>query len=259
MGGSKYLVDENGFIISTDAIDGKGAHLAKLFPRLMQHLIDLKIYSSYNHTECYFSCEDYYPKDSRQISSSASIMKTHLQSPTIKMFYQLGTSAVSFIFHLLNRIIFLICNPLIVVSSMPDSSTKYNQDWKSIKINLTCCHIHPFMSRNFSVPVSHESFLKSDETCAKSYKFSSVPDTNLLFVWSFCNGEHCSCDGEPSFDLQTVTDHILNPCQENDDNYNPAAHCTKITLPDRNVTNPGLAAGPTLTLVLATASLLCGV
>ena len=54
--------------------------------------------------------------------------------------------------------------------SMPDSATQFNADWKSIKINLTCCHIHPFMSRNFSVMVDQGSNLQQDPTCTKSYK-----------------------------------------------------------------------------------------
>ena len=56
-------------------------------------------------------------------------------------------------------------------------------------------------------------------------RYSAVPDTNLLLVWAWCQDELCYCE-EPHYRLETYTDHILNPCDESDVNYNPAMHCT---------------------------------
>ena len=44
---------------------------AKLFPKLMEELLSKGIFNFYNHTECYFSCEDTYPEDTGELKNAA--------------------------------------------------------------------------------------------------------------------------------------------------------------------------------------------
>ncbi|KAL5256751.1 hypothetical protein ACHWQZ_G011870 [Mnemiopsis leidyi] len=225
LGGNRYLVDENGFIIATDGDNSRGKHLAKLFPKLMEELLSKGIFNFFNHTECYFSCEDTYPEDSGEVRNAAEAAHRYFPFPSVRAVSQLFISTTTFVSRLISNIWFIILNPASLVSGMPDSATQFNEDWKSIKINLTCCHIHPFMSRNFSVMVDQGSNLQQDPTCTKSYKYNAVPNTNLLFVWAYCTDSLCECD-EPEYNLDTIVDKILDPCSESDENYNPASHCT---------------------------------
>ena len=62
------------------------------------------------------------------------------------------------------------------------------------------------------------------------FRYNTVPNTNLLFVWAYCTDDLCTCD-EPEYNLDTIINQVLNPCTECDENYNPVSHCTK-DLPD---------------------------
>ena len=225
--GNGYLVDENGFIIFSDADNAKGQHLAKLSPKLMEELLKKGIFNFFNHTECYFSCENVYPENTVPVQNAAYSMSRNLLHTSARIFINILVSTASVAANLLSHICFLILNPSLIASSMADSANQLKEDWRSIKIDLTCCHIHPFMSRNFSVEVAKGSYLAQDAACSQSHNYSTVPNTNLLFVWStWCMDSSCSCQ-EPVYDLSTTTDHVLNPCTESDENYNPASHCTQ--------------------------------
>ena len=218
--GIRYLVDENGFIVSASADDSSGKHLAKLFPRLMKELLEKGIFNFFNHTECYFSCEDVYPENTIPVRSRAESLSRYLHFSTVTTVGNLLLSAVSLTANLLSRVVFLILNP----SLLAPVSSEPVENWKSIKIDLTCCQTHPFMSRNFSVKVEAGSSVEADSTCTETYYFSSVPDTNLLLVWVWCSTPPCSCQG-PNYNLDTISGQVLNPCAEGDENYNPVSHC----------------------------------
>ena len=222
MEGNRYLVDENAFIVSTDAKEAEGQHLAKLFPRLMEELLAKGIYNSFNHTECYYSCEDVYPENTKPVTSAADSMSPHLRYPSLRVLTNLLFSSASVVMNLLSNIWFFILNPSILVSGLSESDDELREDWKSITIDLTCCHIHPFMSRNFSVEVGTGNTLPQSPICSQSFNYSSVPNTNLLFVWVWCTD--CSCPG-PQYNLETIRNQVLNPCTESDENYNPGTNC----------------------------------
>ncbi|KAL5257658.1 hypothetical protein ACHWQZ_G012542 [Mnemiopsis leidyi] len=219
-GGSRYLVDENGFIVAASADDSSGRHIAKLFPRLMKVLLEKGIFNLFNHTECYFSCEDVYPENTIPVRSRAESLSQYLHFSTLTSVGNLLLSAVSLAANLLSRPLFLFLNSPLSASVLSEPV----EDWKSIKIDLTCCQTHPFMARNFSVKVEEGNSLEADSTCSETYKYSSVPDTNLLLVWVWCSTPPCTCQG-PHYNLDTISGQVLNPCSESDENYNPVSHC----------------------------------
>ncbi|XP_063674397.1 uncharacterized protein LOC134811484 [Bolinopsis microptera] len=222
MGGSRFLVDENAFIVSSDAEEHQGQHLAKLFPRLMEELLAKGIYNSFNHTECYYSCEDVYPENTMPPKSAADSVSLYLRYPSVRILTNVLFSTASVVMNLLSNIWFFILNPSILVSGISESDDQLKEDWKSIKIDLTCCQIHPFMSRNFSVEVGTGNNLQQSPTCYQSFNYSAVPNTNLLLVWASCTD--CSCQG-PEYNLETIRNQVLNPCTESDENYNPGTNC----------------------------------
>lgn len=224
VGSRRYLVDENGFIISSR--NDNGHHLAVLLPLLMEHLLGRGVFNMYNHTECSSSCEKIYPIDSIQTSSSASSTILRLLSrPTYRILMEVVCYVASFVNYFAKNIIFLLLNPISAVTSMPQSSSETSkEDWRAIRTNLTCCHTHPFISRNFSVEVGIGVMEGDGDSCSKSYKYRSVPDSNLLFIWDEC--PDCTCDSVPHFHLDHYTQTVLDPCTDNDDNYNPANICT---------------------------------